>query len=470
MTTAATPTRGRRITATVLVAVASLLASLAIFAIWANRQLLNTDNWTQTSGRLLENPTIRNQVGDYMVDQLYANVDVAGEIRAALPPRLQPLAAPAASGLRNLAESRITVFLARPRAQQAWQDSNRQAHLLLLKVLDGGGSTVSTRDGRVILDLKNLLRESEQQVGIGGRAAKLLPASAARLEILRSDQLSSAQTGFRILKSLPIVLVALSLLLFGVALWIAPGWRRRAVRGYGFGFIAAGLVALIGARLIGDAAVSSLAATPAQAPAIHDTWTIATSLLRQAAVATIGYGAFMVIGAWLGGPTRWAVAVRRSLAPYLREPAIAYGALVVLLAIVVLWWQPTPAMHNPVTALLLAALAAVGLEALRRQTAREFPDADRGEAGRRRRESIKGAFTGARARAGASAQAVVSQAVSASGGLRDRAGNGHGARVPDARIDQLERLARLREAGTLDDAEFQAEKSRILADRAAAAH
>jgi hypothetical protein len=477
MSTAAptpTPTRGRRITATVLVAIASLLAFLAIFAIWANRQLLSTDNWTQTSSRLLENPTIRNQVGDYLVDQLYANVDVAGQIRAALPPRLQPLAAPAAGGLRSLADTQIKRFLARPRAQQAWENSNRQAHRLLLQVLNGGGANVSTENGRVVLDLKNLLRESQEQLGVGGRLAKVLPRQAAQLEVLRSDQLSAAQTGFRVLKSLPIVLLALSLALFGVAVWIAPGWRRRAVRAYGFGFIAAGLGALAAAKLIGDEVVSSLATTEAQAPAIHDTWVIATSLLRQAAVAAVGYGAVMVIGAWLAGPTGWAVAVRRFLAPYLREPAIAYGALAAILAAVLLWWQPTPATHNPVTALLLAALVTFGVEGLRRQAAREFPGSDRREAGRRRRERIKGAFTGARERTGAGAQAVVRQAVTTAGtateGPPARTGNGHGASAPDdERLERLERLARLRDAGTLDEAEFQAEKSRVLADRAAAA-
>src|SRR3954454_4961772 len=99
------PTPASRITATVLVVLASLVAFLAIFAIWANRQLLNTDNWTAASSKLLANPVMRNQVGDYLVDQVYANVDVAGELRALVPPRLQPLAPPAAVGLRNLAET-----------------------------------------------------------------------------------------------------------------------------------------------------------------------------------------------------------------------------------------------------------------------------------------------------------------------------------------------------------------------------
>ena len=110
-----------------------------------------------TSSRLLEKPAIRNRVAGFLVDQLYANVDVEGEIRAALPPRAQPLAGPAAGALRTFAERAAREVLARPRAQLAWEEANRNAHVLLLKVLEGGGPIVSTENGVVVLDLKQLL-------------------------------------------------------------------------------------------------------------------------------------------------------------------------------------------------------------------------------------------------------------------------------------------------------------------------
>jgi hypothetical protein len=42
-----------------LIGIGSLLAIVAILALWANRQLLDTDNWTETSSELLENEDIR---------------------------------------------------------------------------------------------------------------------------------------------------------------------------------------------------------------------------------------------------------------------------------------------------------------------------------------------------------------------------------------------------------------------------
>ena len=363
----------RRGVARTLVVLASLLAFLALPAIWLDRQLLNTDNWTQASSDLLQDPAIRDQTAGYLTDQLFANVDVQAEIASALPPRAQFLAEPAASVLRERVGGLAEELLTRPRVQGLWEDANRNAHELLLRVLEGGGDIVSTQGGVVTLDLKALLEELEAQTGLGGRVGARLPDDAARLTILESDQLDTAQDAAKLLDGLPIVLVALSLLLFGVALFVSPGYRRQAVRGYGIGLVLAGVAALALGAIAGDILVDDLATTASLEPAVRGVWEVYVTLLQQAAVASIFYGVVLVVGAWLAGRTSWAVSVRRFLAPYLRETALAYGAFAVLLLVVIAWWAPTPAMRNPVTGVLLALLLVGGFEGLRRVTAREFP-------------------------------------------------------------------------------------------------
>ena len=54
------------------------LLIVGIFSVWANRLLFNPDNWSNTSTQLLSNPTIRSSTANYLVDQLYANVNVPG--------------------------------------------------------------------------------------------------------------------------------------------------------------------------------------------------------------------------------------------------------------------------------------------------------------------------------------------------------------------------------------------------------
>src|SRR4051812_40331175 len=88
--------RGRRYTVRALLVLATILAVLSIFAVWADRQLFNADNWADTSSQLLDSPAVRGAVAGFLVDEVYANVNVPEAVGAQLPPRLQGLAGPAA--------------------------------------------------------------------------------------------------------------------------------------------------------------------------------------------------------------------------------------------------------------------------------------------------------------------------------------------------------------------------------------
>ena len=456
--------RGRRAAAIALIALAALVAFLAIFAIWLNRQALDTDNWTQTSSELLEEPVIRDQIAARLTDELYRSVDVEAVLQDVLPTRAEPLAGPAASALRGQVESRARRALERPALQGLWADANRVAHEQLMLVLEGGGPTVSTEEGRVVLDVRELLARMQEQLGIGGRLRKVLPESATQVTILESEQLGLAQDAVRVLKSLPVVLIVLSLALGGAAMLVAPGWRRRALRAFGFGFVLAGAAALLARSVVGDMAVDSLASTAAAEPAVAEVWEIGTSLLVSVATAAIVYGIVMVAAAWLAGPTRWAVAARRMLAPYVREPAIAYGGLALAMALLV-WWAPTPAWRNAIMVTILAGLLAAGVEALRRQVVREHPTATRASAGARRRERLAALAAGARRHGAELRTSIGGRAASASERLATTSGErltGAAASPQDERLDQLERLARLQQAGLLDAEELRAEKERIL--------
>jgi hypothetical protein len=418
--------------------VASLLAFLAIFAVWANRQLLDTDNWTESSSKLLENEEIRTQLSIFLVDQLYTNVDVQGELARALPPRAAPLAGPAAGGLREVAQRGADALLERPRVQKLWERANRRAHKRLLDVLYDRGNAVSTAGGNVTLNLQQILGQTAR---LGGLSQKL-PPNAAQLTILRSDQLELAQDMARFLRALAIVLVVLSLGLFALAVYLARGWRREALRATGVGLVFAGAAALLARGAAGNALVGALATTESVRPAVEAAWSISTSLLVQAATATIAYGVVVFLAAWLSGPTRAAIATRAALAPWLREARFAYGGLAAIVLLVIAW-GPTPATQKVVPVLFMIVLLIVGTEVLRRQAARENPEASREATLHRLRTWLSGLPGRAR-------------------GARSTS-NGDG-----DRIAELERLGRLRDQGILDAAEFEREKLRILSNTPAA--
>lgn len=378
--------RGHPRAVTALLIIATLLAFAGIFSIWVNRQALNTENWTNTSEKLLQDKEIQTQVATFLVSELYANVDVQAELEQALPPKLQPLAGPAAGGIRQLAQQVAEKALATPAVQQLWADANRAAHKSLLTILNGGGPALSTSGGTVTLDLAPLVQQVGSQLGVGGNLASKLPADAGSLTVLRSDQLSAAQDIAKAVRYLAIVFTLLSFLLYAAAVYFAGSRRREALRSVGIGFIIAGVLALMARGFAGDAVVNGLATSESVRPAVTDAWTIGSSLLVTVATSVIVFGILVIIGALLAGPTRYAKLLRREAAPHVRENRgltyVAAGA--VFLALIA--WAPVSAFHKPFGILVFAVLLALGTEVLRRQVLREFPDvgdagSDAGDAG-----------------------------------------------------------------------------------------
>ena len=183
-----------------LVTLGAILLTVGALAIWVNRVVLQTNTWTDTSGRVLADPVVQQTISTYLVDQLYDNVDVAGQLRAALPPRAKPLATPAAAALRDVFARGAQRVLASPQAQTAWRAANRTAQRQLVKLLDGGGGALTTTNGEVVLDLHPIV---ERVAGQSRTAARAIPPDAGRIVLLRSNQLKLAQDGAQALKRSP---------------------------------------------------------------------------------------------------------------------------------------------------------------------------------------------------------------------------------------------------------------------------
>lgn len=386
----ATTERPHRKTVALLLVAATALTFVAIFSFWVNRQAMNTDNWVDTSSELLEHEEIQAQLATFLVTQLYANVDVEARLRKVLPPEARVLAGPAASGLRQLAQEVAERALTTPQIQGIWAEANRAAHEQFLTVIGGGGSVVSTGEGEVTLRLGPVVTQIGEQAGVPADLTAKLPESAGELKVVDSEQLSTAQKVAKVIRKLPVVLTALLILLYGGAIYLARGRRREAVRATGFGFVVAGVLALLVRGLVGGAVTDSLATTASVEPAVEAAWDIGTSLLVTVAVSAIAFGILAVIGAWLAGTTATSTALRREAAPYFRErQAAAYGvAAAVWLALIA--WAPIAAFRKPFGILLFAVLFAAGTEALRRQTIDEFPDEPRARPGSHLRALYRG--------------------------------------------------------------------------------
>ena len=372
---AAHPGRGRRIGVQVLIWGTTVLAIVGIFAVWANRQMFNPDNWANTSTQLLQNKTIRNATANYLVDQLYANVDVAGEIKAKLPKQLQPLAAPAAGALENAAISAAERALANAKVQQVWKQANKAADQTFVHIVDGNQGVIQSSGGVVSLDLSSIITDITNRLGLPDVSSKL-PPNVAHLQILQSNDLKAVQDGGKALKGLALLLTILVPLLYALAIFLARGNRRKALMTVGIAMIAAGVVVLAGRAILVNETVSALVKNEANHDAGTEIVKIATSMLTEIAGAFIIVGIPLILAAWFAGPARLATRGRQAIAPFLREqPRMAFviaGAIMIVIFI----WDPIPATGKPAGIIVFFLLAMLGTEVLRRQTAREFPASD----------------------------------------------------------------------------------------------
>jgi hypothetical protein len=407
---------GRRIAVTALLVIGTLLWTALGFGIWANRQALDTENWADTSSALLEDEDIRTAVGLFIIDRLYQSDEVAARIETALPPRLAPLAGPAASGLKSVAQRNAGRVLGTDVALQAWEGANEAAHSNLLRIIES-----DVANGEVELDLGTLFEQMAAATGLPADAVDRLPPEVTSMQIASGDNLETANSYLDLFKTIVWALLVLAVGAFAAAIGLSRD-RRRTILNVGGCMIFAGIALLAIRDLAGSAFVEAFADAPNANAVADDVWAIATSLLVDAAQGSLLFGVLVVTGAWLAGQGRRATAIRRVSAYPLREHAgaVRTGLGVAILLLVI--WGPVPWTERLWGIAIFTALAFVWLEWIRRQTLEEFPEQP-------------------------------------------------AARVPMPRpgrargqVAALERLGDLRDRGVLTETEFETEKAALLAD------
>ena len=418
------PSRGRLIAARALVVLGVLLVMVSLLANFVRREALDRDTFRDTSQQLIANEDIRNQVAAAMVDQLYANVDVAGVLEQRLPDNLQPLAAPLAGLGREAIDRGARELLARPRVQNLFVEASSLAQEQVRRVLEDQTPRLETTNGNVVLDLRPLVVQLGDRFGFLGNLDQSLPPNAAQITLLRADNLETAQSVTQGLKAVANWIWVPAILCWAIALWLVPGRRRREIRAVGIGLIVAGIALLVIRRLAGSYLVDNLSQSDSVRPAVTAFWNILSDGLAEAAWVVVVLGVIAALGAWItGGGTR-ARSIRRTVGPWLVRPALAWAVFSAVLLLVV-WALP---LHRFLTAAILVVLAAIGFEATRRQVAQEL--AEEGPGGG---ISIPKPSVPWRA------------APAGSGG-----------------VEELERLARLRADDLLTEEEYAAAKARSL--------
>jgi len=361
-----------------LFGLATILLFVSSLTVWSKRQLLDDQAWANSSTQLLANDEVRGAIAQKLSDALFRRVDVEAQLRERLP-RAQGAAPVLAATLENtVGPAAADRLLERPELQTLWQNANKRAHAAVLRVLEGKdlgpNGNISTANGEVTLDLRPAITRLATRLGVEDKLKANADPNAGQLVILKSDQLGAAQTAVKILKALSSLLVIVVIVLYALAIYLARGRRRLLLGATGASLVFVGLVIASLRHFLGGAIVDSLVKTAANKHPVSVIWAIETSVMRDIAIILVVYGVLVLLATVLAGGNRPAVAVRRWLAPTFRHHPIVVWLAALAVFLILLAWGPTTGDRRLLGVAILAATTAIAIEALRRQTLREFPE------------------------------------------------------------------------------------------------
>jgi hypothetical protein len=256
---------GRLLISFALVAAATVVGFVALTSNWAQNEALDTDAWVEISSDLLADETIRREV--------------ATEIAAQ-------------TGLGDSPEAQVAIeaAISNPRFEPLWRAANQQAHALLVAVVEedpAAGSLGADGAGAPLeLDLTPAADQLAGQLG-------LPPGSVGeiKLDVIPPDELEAIRGANDALSAVAIASLVGAVLLYGLALVVAPAGRRRSAA-----LAVSGSVVLVGALTLlvrssaAESAIDAFDATAETRDAVERAWLIATEDLARLATILVVAG------------------------------------------------------------------------------------------------------------------------------------------------------------------------------------
>lgn len=216
----------------VCVLVATLVAPVAIGASWLMFRVDSTDAYVDTVAPLADQPTLRAELADRLA------VAAVGALEDHLPVGL-----PEAADAR--AHDAAVAVIESPDFPEFWREANADAHREFLRIVhdERRGRPV---EGYLTIDLSPLLGDVFERMAAAGIPIETVPEVPLRVPVVEKQRLAEAGGPYRLLEGLGLWLPLLWLVLVGLAVLLAHGWRGR-LRTVGFAALGPALAgALVG--------------------------------------------------------------------------------------------------------------------------------------------------------------------------------------------------------------------------------
>jgi hypothetical protein len=252
-------------------------------------------------------------------------------------------------------------------------------------VLSGqGNGAVSVRNGQIVLNLGPIIAVvKEDLVAHGFTLASNIPPVTPTLALFQTKDLGKAQTAYRLVKTLRIVLPILALLFLAAGVWAARG-RRRALVGAGLGLAASMVILGISLNIARAIYLSSVPSSTFPTDAAASAYDAIVHFLREGLRVVLVVGLVVAIAAFFTGPSHTAVQTRSALTSgvnwirhygerrgvstgpvgqwtYLHRRSLRIGAVAIFALIFVFWGEPTVLVVIVLVIFLLVVLGLIEL-------------------------------------------------------------------------------------------------------------
>lgn len=312
--------RWRRLAVALLIVLGCVITAGASVTVWLKSVALNTDTFVATVGPLSSNQAVALAIGNFAVDALFEEINAEQVVADALPEEAGFLAAPLVGAIENFSQDVAAEVISSDVFSAIWTTAIRLAHETALSLLRDEGGLFYISKGEVTIDLSDLLGTVQDRLASTGLAfLEDLPISedSGKIVVYQAAQLAQIQQALTILDRAGIILPLLALVAFGVALWVSL-WRRRTLLYIGAGLsvtMALSLAILARARSQVVAEVSS----ELYRTAVEAVWEIVLGSLIGQTILLLVIGLAIAAGAFLAGPDRRAVAVRRAVGDFMNN-------------------------------------------------------------------------------------------------------------------------------------------------------
>ncbi len=314
--------RWRAPVATVLIVLGCVIAPISVLGVWSANQVSNTDRYVANVEPLIHDPAVQNALTDKITNAITTQANVTGYANQAAAtlsskglPRvgtlLKTFAPQISAAFSGYVHNQVHKIVTGPKFAQLWVQANTRIHTELVKVLSGrGSSSISISNGQVVFNLGPFINLVKQNlVSRGLTIVSKLPAINPTFTLFSAKYLVKAQTGYRLINDLKIVLPILGLLFLAVGVYVARS-HRRALIGAGLGLAASMLVLAAGLLIFRSIYLSSVpdSALPADAAAaLFDTF---VRFIKDGLRWVLVVGLVIAAGAFMTGPSVTAVRTR----------------------------------------------------------------------------------------------------------------------------------------------------------------